>query len=696
VGEGSFVHYTLLGPLGVSDDDGPLEINGALRRTLLAALLLRPNQVVSAERLAGLLWGDRPRASANAALHNQVLRLRRALGPYGARVRAAPPGYVIDVGAGELDTVVFAEHRAAGARAAEGGDWVAASREYGAALALFRGRPLADVAALQGSAAVLQLCEERVSAVQERIEADLHLGRHGQVVGELRGLIGDHPWREAFHGQFMLALYRLGRPGEALEVYRELRRGLAAEVGVEPGDGLRELHRRILRADSGLGLASSSSRTTRAARQLPADTRAFTGREEEIEALLALSRGVRGFGEGGARTCSISGMGGVGKTALAVHCAHRLAERYPDGQLFIDLRGHSADLQPLSPHDALDLLLRSLGVSPGVIPPDPRARAAFYQSQLAGTRTLLLLDNAGGGARVRPLIPVSAGCLVIVTSRAQLVGVEGGVRVRLDALPADEAVGLLSRTAGPGRVKVGDPAASELVQWCGRLPLALRILGARLRHRPMLDPTTLLAILRSEGDPLARLKDDDRDVTRVFASSVEALPGSERQLFGRLGLVPGLDFDAHAAGALQDTNAAEAERVLVSLLDNSLLVQHKEGRYRLHDLLRAYAQVRVGQEEPAESRAAMDRLLDYYVTAAASARKLWPGAASRAGGAGRGKAWFDAEFENLRAAYNHAALSPQRRLELAMNLTPYLRHTGAWDQASALQLFHLMARVQAE
>src|SRR6185312_3788773 len=252
--EASFVQYALLGPVGVSDDDGPLEINGTLRRTLLAALLLRPNQVVSADQLADLLWGDRPSVSATTSLYNQVMRLRQALGPHAGRIRAVPPGYVIDVEPGELDTTVFAEHRAAAGQAAQSGNWAASSREYAAALALWRGQPLADVPALQSSAAIQQLSEERLLVQQGRIEADLHLGRHDQVIGELRTLIHRHPWREAFHGQLMLALYRAGRQPEALDVYRDLRRAVTYEFGVEPSDSVRSLHARVLRSDASLAL----------------------------------------------------------------------------------------------------------------------------------------------------------------------------------------------------------------------------------------------------------------------------------------------------------------------------------------------------------------------------------------------------------------------------------------------------------
>ena len=711
--EDPFVRYAVLGPVLVSGEDGPLEINGTLRRTLLAALLLRPNQVVPTEQLAELLWGERPRVSATTSLYNQMMRLRQALGPHAGRIRAVPPGYVIDVQPGELDTAVFAEHRAAAAQAAQAGDWASSAREYAAALDLWRGEPLADVPALQSNPVIQQLGEERILAFQGRIEADLHLSRPDEVIGELRTLINRHPWREAFHAQLMLALYRVGRQPEALEVYRDLRRTVTAEFGVEPGESVRELHTKILRCDPGLALPSAQpagppSSTAAAGlvhlplrppvRQLPADTRAFTGRETELDSLIGAAR--HGTAEESAESSptvvisAINGMGGIGKTALAVRAAHRLAEQYPDGQLFIDLHGHSADLDPVTPQDALDFMLRSIGVEPKAIPQEMQARAALYRSHLAGTRTLVVLDNARNAAQVTPLIPAEPGCLVIVTSRGQLTGLDDAEFLSLDALPEDEAVALLSQAAGPGRVDENDPAALALTQVCGRLPLAIRILGARLRHRPMLSPAALLTALRTEGDPLALLKDDDRDITRVFASSLDVLPEAQQRLFARLGLIPGPDFDAYAAAALQDTDVADAERLLESLLDHSLLIQDKQARYRLHDLLRAYARVRARGRDPRENETARSRLLDYYLETATVANDLWLGNAADHHSARHAtgltnkadaKAWFSAERESLLVVFDDEGLDPSRRLKLSADLASYLKICGPWQQATRLQ-----------
>jgi DNA-binding SARP family transcriptional activator len=725
--------FAVLGPLEVFDESGPVEVRGTLRRTLLAALLINHDTVVSVDRLGDLLWGPSAPANTAASLHNQVTRLRRSLGAAGVRVRSQASGYRIHLDPGELDLTEFLERTTAGREASRASAWAEAARAYAAALELWRDRPLSDVAVLEDHPLVHHLGDEHLRALHGRIDAELHLGRHGEVIGELRGLVQRHPLDEAFHGQLMLALYRAGRPAAALEIYRALRRTLVDEVGIEPGSPVTELHDRILNADPALTVVqapptqpmSLSKQPTslpgvvpaplvvsaRACpRQLPTDTRAFTGRSAEVDELLAL--GHRSAGDAGAGAVvisSISGMGGVGKTALAVHAAHRLKEHYPDGQLFIDLHGYSADLVPTAPEAALDYLLRSLGIPAHAIPEEPAERTALYRSLLANSRTLLVLDNAADSAQVRALLPASATCLVLVTSRNRLTSLDDTHLVALDPLSEVDALALLRAAAGAGRLseddqadaqtgdQTDDEAARQLVELCGRIPLAIRIAAARLRHRPALTVSVLVSELRDERDRLERLSDGDRDLSAVFGTSLSLLAERERRLFRLLGLVPGPDFDTYAAANLAGVGKREAERLLETLFDHNLLIQHTIGRYRLHDLLRAYALGLVAADP--ERQSALDRLLDFYLATTRAADKL-TGQRHRRHFENERQAveckpsietlddareWLNGERANLLAAVGHRDVRPRQRIALIGALTQYFADDGPWRLAADLQ-----------
>ena len=688
------MRFALLGPVRVHGGDGPVEIRGALRRTLLAALLLHRGSVVSADRLAELIWGERPPAGVTTSLYNQVMRLRQALGGDAERIRAVAPGYLIDVEPGELDLDEFTELCARARRAAAAADWAGAGGLYAAALALWRGEMLADVPALHGQVSIHQYEEDRLLALQGRIEADLSLGRQDELVGELRTLIGYHPLREAFHAQLMLALYRSGRQADALAVYRDLRRATIAELAVEPGREIGELHNRILRSDPALSPPKPSPDTPApvtaapeprdAPQQLPVDSRLFTGRTAELERLVELAR-TAGAGEdaGMVVISALSGMGGIGKTALAVRAGHRMGGLFPDGRLFIDLRGYDARLPPLPAEHALDYLLRSLGVPSQAIPADPDERAALYRSRLAGSRTLIVLDNAASTAQVQPLLPGTPGCLVLITSRNRMMGLDDAHFFALDTLEPDEAIALLVKVAGDGRVEPEDPDALELVELCGLVPLAVRIVAARLRHDRRLTVAALAERLREESGRLGRLRDEERDLTSVFESSYRNLRPAEARLFRLLGLLPGPDFDAYAAANLTADGLEPTRRRLDSLLGQNLLVQQTGGRYRLHDLLRSYA--RSLGAEPDEERECLDRLMDYYEDTAMSAagllaRRLRPPSADRRRDPdpvreltdyASAVAWLGAERGNLMALMDQVA-EPARRVSLTAALAAFL------------------------
>ena len=614
--------FALLGPLRVTAPDGAeLEIRGKVRQTLLAALLLEAGTVVPLDRLVELLWGDERASRSDVRIYNQITRLRHALLDAGERVRAVPPGYVIDVEPGELDLHVFAEHNAAARLAASEGDWATAAQRYSAALALWRGTPLAEMPALAGLADVVRLDEERWAAVLGRGEARLNLGRHSELLPELRALAEQEPEREALQRQLMLALYRSGRRGEALDVFRALSRTLDERFGLEAGAETLELHERIISEDS-------------ARNQLPADTRLFTGRESEVNRLLALANGAAGqrdVGAPGAVTISaVDGLGGVGKSALAVHVAHRMGGLFPDGQLFIDLRGHTRGLEPIAPHAALGYLLRSLDVPEHQIALGAAERVAQLQERLTGTRTLIVLDNAASTEQVRPLLPAVPGCMALITSRARLADLSGAHAFNLDVLPAPAARDLLCAAAGRNRIRTDDPALDDLVELCGRIPLALRIVAARLRHEPGLSADSLVAMLRADGERLRNLRDDERGLTDIFESSYAALAEGRRRALRLLGLVPGIEFGTHAAAALFEVKLDGAGELLAALVAHNLLMEPRSGRFRFHDLMRLYAREVADRDEPEEARhQAVERLCHWYTETARDAALVaypsWPG-----------------------------------------------------------------------
>jgi DNA-binding SARP family transcriptional activator/tetratricopeptide (TPR) repeat protein len=739
------MRFGILGPLTVSDPDGPVVIRGLMPRTVLAVLLLHANSPVSTDHLINVLWGEKCPGSAASSLHNHVMRLRRMLGAAGgARVQTVIFGYQIQVRPGELDLDDFAAFCAVGRAAGRDGQWGEASRALAAALALWRGGSVGDLPDLVGhEAQIQQLLESRIQAVEGRIEADLELGRHREAVSELRALTADHPLREAFHEQLMLALYRSDLRAEAIDAFRRLRRSLVDELGVEPAVSVRQLYRRILEADpdlavrarvrTGSSAASSvpvagtggggggggsqvaSSGYSGARFQLPADTRVFTGRAHELEQLIALAREAQaGTSAGMVVISAIDGMAGIGKSTLAVHAAHRMREQFPDGQLFLDLHGHTTGLEPMAAGDALDWLLRSLGVPPETVPQEPQARAAAYRDRLDGTRTLIILDNASSSAQVRTLLPASPGCLVLVTSRKRLTGLDDAHLLGLDILSDDEAISLLHQVAGPGRIPADHPLIHELAALCGNLPLAIRIIAARLRHHRALRIEDFIEQLRNESLRLEHIQDEDHDLTAVFDLSYQHLTAAEQRLFRLLGLIPGSDLDACAAANLAGAGRRDTERLLESLLDHNLLVQQVPGRFRFHDLVRLYARTLTNEDQPGERDAATARLLDYYQHTAYAADQLLtrrtrsgsvPAGAGRAAPApaaapglltaapdlpdrAAALAWLRTERGNLLAAAAHFTARGQhpRVIALTAALAGFLQQEGPWPQAAALHL----------
>ncbi|WBB58712.1 BTAD domain-containing putative transcriptional regulator [Streptomyces sp. WMMC500] len=644
--EGS-LRFSVLGPVRGWRGDRELELGSPQQRVVLAALLLRCGRTVTAGELVDAVWGEEPPAAAVSVLRTYVSRLRRVLEPgRGAGVVpqvivSSADGYFVRVPELAVDLHVF-EQRVAGARRLRAaGNVPAAGEKLRAALEGWEGVPLAGLPGPFAKAERSRLTEQRLSVTEMRLEADVQLRRHSEVIAELAVLTADHPLREQLSRLLMLALYRSGRQAEALAAYRTLHSTLAAELGIEPGAALQELHHRILNADTSLEFASADhvsaqldgrqgrdgdgegSRVSPAAErqgrpaQLPADLATFTGRHAElaqIEAMLPVGE------EHPATVISvIGGMAGIGKTALAVHWAHRIAHRYPDGQLYINLRGFDPADSAVPPAEAVRIFLDALGVPAHRIPTDLEAQVALYRSLVAGRRMLILLDNARDTEHVRPLLPGCPDCLVIVTSRSQLTGLivtNGAQPLTLNPLPSTEAHDLLARRIGTARPAAEPAATREIITRCARLPLALAIIAARAATHPGFPLSAVAEELRVNRGSLDAFTGGDlgTDIRAVFSTSYDALSVPAARLFRLLGLHPGADISAPAAAALSALPVRETRGLLTDLARAHLLTEHAPGRYTLHDLLRTYAAERVQAYEAEEDRTqATERVLSWYL-----------------------------------------------------------------------------------
>jgi len=692
------VEFGLLGPLEVRRDGALVPIAAGRQRGLLAALLLSANSVVLADELIEVLWAAAPPASARASLHNYVKRLRKLLGDADhQRVVTRPRGYLIRVGPGELDVTGFDELLVAARAAARDGEWESSARRARAALALWRGEPLADT----GSQALVareapRLAELRLQALEAAIDAELRLGQHTKVIGELRRLAAEHPLRERLHALLMLALYRDGRQGEALAAYQQARQVLVEELGTEPGSGLSDLHQQILTADPSL-MPGPSARPA-AIRTLPRDIAGFTGRQGEMARLAALPAGPAAGIE------VIGGMAGVGKTAFAVHAAHRLAPRFPDGQLFVPLHGHTPGHRPVEPGGALASLLQTIGIPAAEIPPGLPERAGLWRDRLAGLRVLLVLDDAVDTAQVEPLLPGTGGSLVLVTSRRHLTALADAQTISLDVLSPGEASDLLVRLAARPDLRPGDAAVADICALCGFLPLAIGMLARQLHHHPVWTAAGLAADLTAGLDRLDRLDlmtAENLSVAAAFGLSYAEITADQRRLFRCLSLHPGGDIDAYAAAALDDCSLSTARRQLAALYDHYLLTEPAAGRYRLHDLIREYARILALQEDGASGRdQALGRLLDYYIHTATLAEghlarqarpapppalTAPPSAVPDLGDSARALAWARTERANLLACLDHATESglSAQVIALTAGLAGLLQQDGPWADAVA-------------
>jgi DNA-binding SARP family transcriptional activator len=698
------LEFGVLGPVRAIRDGRELGLGGPKPRAVLALLLVDAGRVVPAEYLADVLWRGAMPPGAAKTLRSYVSRLRTLVGPEAA-LTAQGGGYAIVVEPDRVDAARF-ERLVGAARDALGrGEAAAAAGRFAEALALWRGRALADVAEVEPLALEAARLEElRLVAVEGRAEADIELGRHAEVSGELERLVAEYPVRERLWRLLVLALYRAERQADALAAYRRARAVLAEELGIEPGPELRQLEEAVLRQEVPPPATAAVTRT------LPRDIASFTGRGAELGQLLGDLAAVAGGGVVG--ICAIGGMAGIGKTTLAVHAAHQLAERFPDGQLFLPLHAYTPGQRPVDPADALASLLLAAGIGAQQIPPGAEARAARWRDHLAGKKVLLVLDDAAGHEQVRPLLPGTAGSLVLITSRRRLAALEDAAVISLDTLAPGEAASLLARLAGRPSLEPGDAGVGEIARLCGYLPLAIGIVASQLRQHSAWTAESLAVQLAAARDRLATMRAENLSVAAAFDLSYQDLTSSQQRLFRRLGLHPGPHIDAHAAAALDDITVDAARRGLEGLYDQHLLTEPTPGRYRLHDLIREHARALAAADDPAAREAATGRLLDYYLHTALAAGGRVPSqrittvslppappldCAPPISTRQQAWSWLEDERANLDAVVGYAAATgrTQHAMVIPAAITGFLNVGGYWDQDLALLQTALAAARQA-
>lgn len=705
------MRFEILGPVRLCGAEHTVTITAGRERTLLAVLLLNANQTVPFDELAEAIWHAHAPRSARDQLQGCIYRLRTRIANLGVDrqlIVTDSAGYRAVVDPDELDLLQFRRLVTEARAAASAGELARAGDAYLAALRLWGGAALADVDSPRVRQAAAALDEEHIQVLEARLEVELELGGAGELIAELTDLVGKHPYRERLHRALMLALYRAGRQTDALAAYRRARGLLADQLGIEPGEELQRLHHAILNRDPSLDVPRAPAGTPRpergvpsVPRELPADVAGFTGRGHELGMLDDLSPD----GEVATRPVVISaiaGTAGVGKTALAVHWAHRVTDRFPDGQLYVNLRGYDPD-RPVAPADALARFLTALGVAGQDIPLELDDRATRYRSEVADRRLLIVLDNAATVEQVRPLLPGSSSCTVVVTSRGSLAGlvaVDGARRLVLDVLLPADAIMLLRRLIGP-RVDAEPDAAATLADQCARLPLALRVAAELAVSRPTIlladlvaeleDQERRLDLLDGGGDPYAAVR-------VVFSWSIRHLPADAVRTFRLLGLHPGPDFDAYAAAALTEASLEQARHALDVLARVHLVHPTAPDRYGMHDLLRAYATHLADADDTLEQRrAALERLFNYYLASAATAMDSW----YPAGDHRRrptpvtplpalpdpdvARAWLDTERACLVAAAAHTATLgwPSLTSQLSSTLFRYL-DSGHYTDALAV------------
>ena len=762
VGEAVALRVGVLGPVTAWYGDQELPVGQPRQQAVLGILAMRANRVISRGELVDAVWGQDPPASAEGGIYTYVAGLRRVFEPNrslrgpGRVLVSSGAGYVLHLVPGQPDAVAFEQDLGRARQLRKAGDLASAVVALNSALSLWRGIAFAGVPGPFAETERVRLGELRSAAAEERADVLLSLGRHEEVVPDLTAMVADNPLRERMRGLLMIALYRCGRHAESLRVFAEGRRVLADELGIDPGSELSRIHQQVLTADpalaapdgpalvtldgdvTGTGSVLGDGRprlraegmVTPVPAQLPLDAPGFSGRHEELgilQAMLPAESSGAGSGEAGSSEAStgeastdrtvpivvISGTAGTGKTALAVRFGRQVAKRFPDGQLYINLRGLDPATPPMEPPEALRFFLDALGVPPYRIPADTQGRSALFRSLLDGKRMLIVLDNARNGAQVRPLLPGSPGSLVVVTSRNEMTGLvaaEGAVPLTLDVLSLAEAREMLARRLGQDRAAAEPEAADEIISSCARLPLALGIAIGRAAGRPKRPLTELAAELRNARSRLDALEADDAvtNVRAVLSWSYDQLSEPAARMFRLLGVHPGPDISLSAAASLAGMARASAGAALRELTRTHMVAEYLPARFTFHDLLRAYAadQAERHDSDP-ERRAAVHRVLDHYLhTAMTASLRFSPGRSplqmadpqpgvlpADVADKDQAMAWFEAEVPVLLAliAFADANGFDTHAWQIPWTLGPFFHRRGRWRDYAATQQTALAA-----
>jgi DNA-binding SARP family transcriptional activator/tetratricopeptide (TPR) repeat protein len=759
VGEAVVLRVGVLGAVTAWYGDQELPVGQPRQQAVLGILAMRANRVISRGELVDAVWGQDPPASAEGGIYTYVAGLRRIIEPNrslrgpGRVLVSAGTGYVLHLVPGQPDAVSFEQHLGRARQLRKSGDPAGAVAALNSALGLWRGIAFAGVPGPFAETERVRLGELRSAAAEERADVLLTLGRHEEVVPDLTVMVADHPLRERMRGLLMIALYRCGRHAESLRVFQDGRHVLAEELGIDPGSELTRIHQQILTSDPALNLAADDAvagmlaSSNGAARtwgtvaaavsagkaagpasdpapaepgvvipvpaQLPFEAPGFSGRHDELSLLQAVLPARSAGSDEPVPVVVISGTAGIGKTALAIRFGRQVAKRFPDGQLYAHLRGLGPATPPVEPGEVLRSFLDALGLAPHRIPADTEGRAALYRSLLDGKRMLIVLDNARNAAQVRPLLPGSPGCLVVVTSRNEMTGLvaaQGAVPLTLDVLSSAEAREMLSRRLGQDRAAAEPEAAEEIIEECAHLPLALSIAVGRAAGRPKRPLAELAAELRDARGRLDALEADDAatDVRAVLSWSYDQLSEGAAQMFRLLGLHPGPDISLSAAASLAGIPRAKAGTALRELTRTHMVAEHQPGRFTFHDLLRFYAADQAERHEATQDRhAAVHRVLDHYLyTAMAASQRFSPFRSplrlapvqpdvlpADVAGKEQAMSWFDAEVPVLLALIGYADANgfDEYAWQISWTLGPFFNRRGRWRDYAASQRTALAA-----